>query len=84
MQADLEAASSSLVKYCLISLVSGSHTTFGRFRSPDLKMACFVMAQAGNNRATYSAVPGVSHGEANTIKPNVCGCNIAESEIKNR
>lgn len=51
-------------------------------------MACFVMAQAGNNRATYSAVPGVSHGEANTcretIKPNVCGCNIAESEIKNR
>lgn len=46
------------------------------------------MAQAGNNRATYSALPGAPHGEANTCKAtmklNVCGYNIAESEIKNR
>lgn len=46
------------------------------------------MAQAGNNRATYSALRGAPHGEANTFKGtmklNVCGYNIAESEIKNR
>lgn len=46
------------------------------------------MTQAGNNGATYSAVPGAPHGEVNScreiMKLNLCGCNIAELEIKNR
>lgn len=46
------------------------------------------MAQAGNNGATYSVVPGAPHREAHScreiMKLNLCGCNIAESEMKNR
>lgn len=43
---------------------------------------------AENNGATNKAVPGAPHGEANSwreiMRLNLCGRNIAESEMKNR